>query len=73
MNAILVAILMGLFGCGIWRILRKSEPVERRKCSVCGTSKRALQWLKSWEDWYCLRCKEECIHIIVDALTGEHG
>jgi hypothetical protein len=73
MTGILVLIVMGLLGYGVWRIVGKSAPIERRKCSVCDTSKRALEWMQSWDDWYCLQCKEECIQLIVNTLIGERG
>ena len=50
MTGIVVLIFMGLLVNGIWQTVSKSAPNERLKCSVCGTTKRTLQWMRSWED-----------------------
>jgi hypothetical protein len=73
MTGIVVLIFMGLLVYGIWQTVSKSPPNERLTCSVCGTTKRALQWMRSWEDWYCWPCKEQCIHAILNALIAEHA
>jgi hypothetical protein len=73
MTGIIVVIFMGLLVYGIWQAVSKSAPNERLKCSVCGTTKRTLQWMRSWEDWYCWPCKEQCIHAILNTLVGEHA
>jgi hypothetical protein len=73
MTGIVVLIFMGLLVYGISQAVSKSVPDERRKCSVCGTTKRTLQWMKSWEDWYCWPCKEHCVRAIVNILIGEHA
>ena len=31
-------------------------------------NKRTLQWMKSWEDWYCWQCKEKSIDAILNTL-----
>ena len=72
MIGIVVLILMGLLVYGICHPV-KPAPDERPKCSVCGTTTRALQWMKSWQDWYCWPCKEHCIHAILDGLIGRHA
>ena len=72
MTGIVVIILMGLLVYGICKTVKPS-PDERPKCSVCGTTRRTLQWMKSWEDWYCWPCKEECIHAILDNILGRHA
>jgi hypothetical protein len=73
MTGIVIFIFAALLIYGIWQILSKPAPDERPQCSVCGTTKRTLQWMKSWEDWYCWPCKEKCIHAIVIALIGGHA
>jgi hypothetical protein len=73
MTRIVVLIFMGLLLRGICQAVKKSAHDERPKCSVCGTTKRTLQWMKSWEDWYCLPCKEECIHVILNSLIEGHA
>jgi hypothetical protein len=73
MIGIVVLIVMGLLVYGIWRTVGKSASDQRRKCSVCGTTKRTLQWMRSWEDWYCWPCKEDCVHAILNTLIGEHS
>jgi hypothetical protein len=40
---------------------------------LCGSTKRSLQWMKSWEDWYCWPCKEKRIHAILHLLIEEHS
>jgi hypothetical protein len=70
MIVIVVLISMGLLVYGIRQAVITSVPAERRMCSVCGTRKRTLVWMKSWEDWYCWPCKEKCIHAIVNLLIG---
>jgi hypothetical protein len=72
-TGIVVLTFMGLLVYGIWQTVSKSEPNERLKCSVCGSTKRTLQWMRSWEDWYCWPCKEQCIHAILHTLIGEHA
>jgi hypothetical protein len=62
MTGIVVLIVMGLLVYGIWQTVGKSAPDQGRKCSVCGTTKRTLQWMRSWED---------CIHAILNTLIGE--
>jgi hypothetical protein len=52
----------GLLVYGIWQTVGKSAPDQERKYSVCGTTKRTLQWMRSWED---------CIHVILNTLIGE--
>ena len=49
MVGIVVLILMGLLVYGICQTV-KPAPDERPKCSVCGTTTLALQWMKSWQD-----------------------
>jgi hypothetical protein len=73
MTGIVVLIFMGLLVYGIWQTVSKSAPDEGPKCCVCSTTKRTLQWMRSWQDWYCWPCKEQCIHAIVSALVGEHA
>jgi hypothetical protein len=73
MIAVVVLIFIGLIISGIWQTVRKPAPDERPECSMCRTTKRTLQWMRSWEDWYCWPCKERCIHAIVDILAGEHA
>jgi hypothetical protein len=73
MIGIVVLISMGLFVYGIWQTVSDPAPDDRPKCTVCGTTRRTLQWMKSWEDWYCWPCKEECIHAILDTLIGKHA
>jgi hypothetical protein len=79
MTGIVVLIFMGLLVYGIWRTVSKSAPndrlecYDRVECSVCGTTKRTLQWMRSWEDWYCWPCKEQCINAILNTLIGEHA
>jgi len=73
MTGIVVLTFVGLLIYGIWQTVSKPAPDERPKCSMCRTTKRTLQWMKSWEDWYCWPCKEECIHVILDTLVGEHA
>jgi hypothetical protein len=72
MTGIVVLIFMGLLLHGTCQTAKKSAPNERPKCSVCGTTKRTLQWMKSWEDWYCWPCKEVCIHAILNSLIEGH-
>jgi hypothetical protein len=72
MTGIVVLIFMGRIVYSICQTV-KPAPDGRPKCSVCGTTTRALQWIKSWEDWYCWRCKEDGIHAILDALIGKHA
>jgi hypothetical protein len=73
MIGIVVLIVMGLLVYGIWQTVSDPAPDDRPKCTVCGTTRRTLQWMKSWEDWYCWPCKEECIHAILDTLIGKHA
>jgi hypothetical protein len=73
MTEIFVLTFVGLLAYRIRRIVRQSAPGEGPKCSVCATTKRTLQWIKSWDDWYCWRCKEECIQFILNALIGDPG
>jgi len=73
MTGIVVLIFMGLLVYGIWQTVSKYAPDEGPKCCVCSTTKRTLQWMRSWQDWYCWPCKEQCIHAIVSALVGEHA
>ena len=73
MIGIVVLIFMGLLVFGIWETVNKPAPDERPKCSVCGTTRRTLQWMKSWQDWYCWPCKEQCIHAILETLIGNHA
>jgi hypothetical protein len=73
MTGIVVLVIMGLLVYGIRQAVKPAPDARVPGCSVCGTTKRTLQWMKSWEDWYCWPCKEECIHAIVEALTGEHA
>jgi hypothetical protein len=73
MTGIVVLIFMGLLVYGIWHVVSRSAPEEGPKCCVCNTTKRTLQWMTSWQDWYCWPCKEQCIHAIVSALVGEHA
>jgi hypothetical protein len=73
MIGIVVLIFMGLLVYGIWQTVSNSAPDDRPKCTVCGTTRRTLQWMKSWEDWYCWPCKEECIDAIQDTLIGKHA
>jgi hypothetical protein len=73
MIGIVVLIFMGLLVYGIWPIVSNSAPNDRPKCTVCGTTRRTLQWMKSWDDWYCWPCKEKCIHAILDTLIGKHA
>jgi hypothetical protein len=73
MTRFVVLTLVGLLVHGIWRTVSKSAPSEKLKCSVCGTTTRTLQWISSWEDWYCWPCKEQCIHTILKTLIGEHA
>ena len=46
MTGIVVLIFMGLVVYGICQTVNKPAPDERPKCSVCGTTKRTLQWIK---------------------------
>jgi hypothetical protein len=69
----IVVLLVGLLVYGICRTGSKSAPDERPKCCVCSTTKRALQWMRSWQDWYCWPCKEQYIHAILSALIGERA
>jgi hypothetical protein len=73
MTGIVVIVFIGLLVYGMWPTVSKSAANRRLKCSVCGTTKRTLQWIRSWEDWYCWPCKEQCIHTILNALIGEHA
>ena len=73
MIGIVVLIFMGLLACGMWHTVDDPVPDDRPKCTVCGTTRRMLQWMKSWEGWYCWPCKEECIHAILDTLIGKHA
>jgi hypothetical protein len=73
MTGIVVPVCMGLLVYGIWRTVSKSAPNQRLRCSVCGTTKRTLQWMSSWQDWYCWPCKEQCIDAILKTLIGEHA
>jgi hypothetical protein len=73
MTGIVVLIFMGLVVYGSWQTVSKSAPDDRPKCCVCSTTKRTLQWMRSWQDWYCWPCKEQCIHAILSALIGEHA
>ena len=73
MIGIVVLIFMGLLVYGIWQTVSDPAPDDRPKCTVCGTTRRTLQWMKSWENWYCWPCKEECIHSILDNLIGKHA
>ncbi len=73
MTGIVVLIVVGLVLHGICRTIEKSASDEGPKCSVCGTTKRSLQWMKSWEDWFCWPCKEESIHVIVNSLIEGHA
>jgi hypothetical protein len=73
MTGFVVLVFMGLLVYGIWRTVSKSAANEKLECSVCGTTKRTLQWMGSWEDWYCWPCKEQCIHAILNSLIGEHA
>jgi hypothetical protein len=73
MIGIVVLIFMGLLVGGIWQTISKSAANERLECSVCGTTKRTLQWMRSWEAWYCWPCKEQSIHAILNTLIGEHA
>jgi hypothetical protein len=69
----IVVLLVGLLVYGICRIGSKPPPDQRPKCCVCRTRTRTLQWMRSWQDWYCWPCKEQCIHAIVSALIGERA
>jgi hypothetical protein len=71
MTGIAVLIFMAFLVYGIWHAVSRSAPDEGPKCCVCSTTKRTLQWMTSWQDWYCWPCKEQCIHAIVSALIGE--
>jgi hypothetical protein len=72
MTGIVVIIFVAFFVYGFWRAVdRPLPPKDKPTCTVCGSSKRTLEWVRSWADWYCLPCKEECIHAILDNLTGE--
>jgi hypothetical protein len=73
MIGIVVLIFIGLLVYGIWQTAGDAAPDDRPKCTVCGTTRRTLQWMKSWEDWYCWPCKEGCIHAILDTLIGKHA
>jgi len=70
---IVVLIVMGLLAYGIWQTVSDPAPDDRPECTVCGTTRRTLQWMKSWQDWYCWSCKEECVHSILDTLSGKHA
>lgn len=71
MTIIVVLVTVGLVVYCFWRAVDRPVPEGKPKCSVCGSSKRTLEWLRSWEGWYCWPCKEDCIHAILDSLTGE--
>jgi hypothetical protein len=71
MTGTVALVFMGCFGYGIWLIVSKFAPDEGPKCCLCDSTKRALQWMTSWQDWYCWPCKEECIDAIVSALIRE--
>jgi hypothetical protein len=73
MTGIVVLTLMGLLVYGIWQTVSESAPNEGPKCCVCSTTKGTLQWMRSWQDWYCWPCKEHCIRAILSALIGEHA
>ncbi|MDT5094666.1 MAG: hypothetical protein QOH60_4029 [Mycobacterium sp.] len=73
MTGIVVLILMGLLVYGIWPTVSRSARKEKVQCSVCGTTKRTLQWMRSWEGWYCWPCKEQRIHAILNTLIGEQA
>jgi hypothetical protein len=73
MTGTVVLIFMGLLVYGTWQIVSKIAPDERPKCCVCSTTKRTLQWMRSWQDWYCWPCKERCIRATLRALIGEHA
>jgi hypothetical protein len=73
MTGIVALTLMGLLVYGIWQTVSKSAPTEGPKCSVCSTTKGTLLWMRSWQDWYCWPCKEQCIRAILSALIGEHA
>jgi hypothetical protein len=73
MTGIVVLLCMGLLVYGIRHTVIKFAPVEGPKCCVCSTTRRTLQWMTSWQDWYCWPCKEQCIQSILSALIGEHA
>ena len=73
MIGIVVLISIGLLVYGIWQTVSNPAPDDRPKCTVCGTTRRTLQWMKSWEDWYCWPCKEERLHAILDLLIEERS
>jgi hypothetical protein len=71
MIVIVVLISMGLLVYGIRQAVIKPVRDERHMCSVCGTRKGTLVWMKSWDDWYCWPCKEKSIRAIVNLLIGD--
>jgi hypothetical protein len=73
MTGIVVLIFMGFLVYGIGHVASRFASEGGPKCCVCSTTKRTLQWMTSWQDWYCWPCKEKCIHAIVSALVGEHA
>jgi hypothetical protein len=73
MTGIVVRVFMRLLVDGIRQTFSNSAPDERPKCCVCSTTKRTLQWMRRWQDWYCWPCREQCIHAILSALIGEHA
>jgi hypothetical protein len=73
MTGIIALICMGLIVYGIRQTLSRSAPVEGPKCCVCRTTRRTLQWMTSWQDWYCWPCKEQCIKMILSAIIGERA
>ena len=72
MTGLAILIFVGVFFYSFWHAVdRPLPPKDKPMCSVCGSTKRTLAWVRSWGDWYCWPCKEECIHAILDTLTGE--
>jgi hypothetical protein len=71
MTGIVVLIFLGFFVYGYWHAVGRVVSNVEPKCSVCGSTTRTLEWVESWGEWYCWPCKEQCIHAILDTLTGE--
>ena len=70
---VVLTIVGGLLVYWVWQTASEPAPDDRLECCLCGSTKRSLQWIKSWEDWYCWPCKEERIHAILDHLIEEHS
>lgn len=70
---VVLTIVGGLLVYWVWQTTSEPAPDDRLECCLCGSTKRSLQWMKSWEDWYCWPCKEKRIHAILHLLIEEHS